>query len=114
VGRDRNRQAVSRAFDNSALLVGAYHEGEQVGCCRVVTDLSRFAWLADVFVTPPHRQRGLARAMVRFVLEHPECLTITRFILATRDAHDVYASLGFAPPPDPQSLMQLRRELGAR
>src|SRR5687768_17604544 len=67
-GDTATADAVARTFDNSLLLVGAYHNGQQVGCCRVVTDLSRFAWLADVFVAPAHRKRGLAKEIVRFVI----------------------------------------------
>ena len=36
-GSTATAQAVTRTFDNSMLVVGAYHSGEQVGCCRVVT-----------------------------------------------------------------------------
>src|SRR5688572_5329011 len=71
-GDTATEQAVARTFNNSLLIVGAYHQGQQVACCRVVTDLSRFAWLADVYVVPQHRKRGLARAITRYVLEHPE------------------------------------------
>src|SRR5512143_2232447 len=102
---------VTRACQNSALIVGAYLNGEQVGCCRLVSDKARFAWLGDVFVAPEHRRRGVARAMVSFVVNHPDFQSVSRFMLATRDAHDVYAGIGFTPPPDPQWLMQLRRQV---
>ena len=101
-------EAVARAFDNSLLIVGAYHNGQQVGCCRVVTDLARFAWLADVYVVPEHRKRGLAKAITRYILQHPECKTITRFLLITRDAHDIYKAAGFQELSDPERWMQFR------
>jgi GNAT superfamily N-acetyltransferase len=110
-GRDAETapQQIERAFAHSATWVGSYSGGEQLGCCRVVSDLTRFAWLADVFVRPDHRRKGLARAMVRFVLDHPDYATITRFMLATWDAHDVYAPLGFTPLSKPELLMERRR-----
>jgi GNAT superfamily N-acetyltransferase len=98
--------AVERACANSAMLIGAYRGDEQVGCCRIVSDRVRFAWVSDVFVTEAHRGKGLARAMVRFAVEHPDMRTIARFLLATKDAHDVYAEIGFAPPPDLEWFMQ--------
>ena len=107
-GDTANVKMVKRAFAHSALAIGVYHNNAQVACARVVSDKTRFAWLADVYVTPEHRQRGLARAMTRFIIEHPECQTITRFLLITRDAHEIYAAVGFQPLPDPERWMQFR------
>ena len=109
--KDSPPEAFDRAFNNSLLIVGAYRAGEQVACCRVVTDLARFAWLADVYVGEQHRKRGLATEMTRYVVNHPECRTITRFLLITRDAHRIYAAAGFQPVPDPQRWMQYRPKL---
>lgn len=108
-GNTATLSAVTLAFENSALIVGAYLHGQQVGCCRLVSDRARFAFLADVFVDPAHRKKELARAMSRFAIDHPHVKDVSRFWLVTRDAHDVYAPLGFGPPPDPTLLMQFRR-----
>jgi GNAT superfamily N-acetyltransferase len=61
-------------------------------------------------VDEAHRGKGIARAMVRFALEHPQLENVTRWMLATRDAHGVYAALGFAPPAEPGEILQLTRE----
>ena len=97
-----------RAVHGSSLVVGAYRDSEQVGCLRVVSDRATFAWVADVFVTEPHRHKGLARAMVRFALRHPDHQGLRRWMLATRDAHGVYQPLGFAPLPNPDQMMTYR------
>ena len=97
-----------RAVHGSSLAVGAYRDGEQVGCLRVVSDRATFAWIADVFVTEPHRGHGLARAMVGFALRHPDHQGLRRWMLATRDAHGVYRDLGFTPLPDPDQMMVFR------
>ena len=94
-----------RAVNGSSLAVGAYRGEEQVGCLRVVSDRATFAWIADVFVDEPHRGQGLARAMVRFALHHPEHQGLRRWMLATQDAHGVYEALGFVPLPDPDQMM---------
>ena len=47
-----------RAVNGSSLVVGAYQDGAQVGCLRVVSDRATFAWVADVFVAEPHRRRA--------------------------------------------------------
>ena len=97
-----------RALNGSSLVVGAYRDREQVGCLRVVSDRATFAWIADVFVTEPHRGKGLARAMVRFALNHPDHQGLRRWMLATRDAHAVYGGVGFTPLPDPAQIMIYR------
>ena len=97
-----------RAVNGSSLVVGAYGDTGQAGCLRVVSDRATFAWIADVFVAEAHRGQGLARAMVRFALRHPEHQGLRRWMLATRDAHGVYGTLGFAPLPEPDQMMIYR------
>lgn len=100
------RDVVERAFAHS-LAIGAYAaDGEQLAVARVVTDRATFAWLCDVFVAPHARGLGIARAMVRALLDHPELATLRRWCLATRDAHGVYAACGFEPV-DARVWMQL-------
>lgn len=88
------RDVVERAFANS-LVAGAYDGGVQVGVARAATDRATFAWLCDVFVAPSHRGHGIATQLVRALLDHPELRTLRRWLLGTRDAHAVYAPLGF-------------------
>jgi GNAT superfamily N-acetyltransferase len=63
-----------------------------------VTDRATFAWLADVFVVPEERGRGLSKWLVECILAHPELQNLRRWILATRDAHELYRRYGFAEP----------------
>lgn len=101
------RDVVERAFANS-LVAGAYaDDGAQVGVARLVTDQATFAWLCDVFVAPAARGQGVARALVRAFLDDPQLQTLRRWCLGTRDAHGVYAALGFGPV-DPKIWMELR------
>jgi GNAT superfamily N-acetyltransferase len=99
------RDVVERAFAAS-VVAGAYEGDRQIGVARAVTDFATFAWLCDVFVDPEARGRGIARAMVRALIDHPELQTLRRWLLGTRDAHEVYRPLGFAPPEHP-IFMQL-------
>lgn len=101
------RETVERAARHSSLVVGAYRDGEQVGYLRVVSDRTTFAWVCDVFVDEAHRGRGLARAMVRFALEHPEHQGLRRWLLATADAHGVYQAIGFEPLVAPERWLAL-------
>lgn len=90
-------ERVRKAASNSSLVIGAYLGDEVVGYTRVVSDMTTFGWVCDVFVREDHRKKGLAKAMVRFALDHPDHKGMRRWILATRDAHDVYRDCGFAP-----------------
>ncbi|MBX3595364.1 GNAT family N-acetyltransferase [Sphingomonas sp.] len=103
------RDTVERAIRGS-LCVGAYAPDErgadeQIGFARVVTDRATFAYLADVFVLPAHRGRGVARAMLTALHAHPDLQGLRRWALFTRDMQPVYASLGWKPYPHPDRLM---------
>src|SRR5437588_450907 len=95
------RERVERAAAGSSLVVGTYRDGEQVAYLRVVSDKTTFAWVCDVWVCESARGNGIARAMVQFALNHPEHRSLRRWILATKDAHGVYAGAGFEPLPAP-------------
>ena len=67
-----------------------------------------FAYLADVFVLPAHRGRGHGRALVAAMMAHPDLQGLRRLMLATSDAHDLYAGFGFEPAR-PGKLMEIVR-----
>lgn len=95
-----------RAIEHSALVVGAYDPaGSQVGFARMVSDLATFAWLADVYVEESARGTGLGTALVRTVVEHPDVAGVQRQLLATRDAHDLYARFGYVALTEPEKWM---------
>jgi len=102
------REIVERAIANS-LNFGLYKEGAQIGFARFVTDRATFAYLADVFVLPPHRGQGLASWLVGTALTHPALYGLRRLLLATRDQQKLYARLGFAPVANPERLMEILR-----
>lgn len=99
------RDVVERSIEHSPLVVGAYREGRQVGFARMVTDLTTFAWLCDVFVLDEARGSGVGVAMVRTVVEHPAVVGIKRQFLATADAHGLYARFGYEPLTEPERWM---------
>ncbi len=81
-----------------------------VAFARVVTDYVDFAWLCDVFVEPDARDNGLGKWMLECVLDHPELQRLRRMILATRDAHGLYARYGFTPLKNPERWMERRSD----
>lgn len=103
--RGRVRDVVEQSIAHSPLVVGAYRDGRQVGFARMVTDLTTFAWLCDVFVLGEARGSGLGVAMVGTIVEHPAVAGIKRQFLATADAHGLYARYGYAPLTEPERWM---------
>lgn len=107
-----SRETVERALANS-LCFGAYLGKEQVGLARVVTDRATFAWVSDVFVVSEYRGRGYGKRLMQAVVDHPELIGLRRLLLATRDAHGLYAQFGFEPLPAPERFM-MRQKPDAR
>jgi GNAT superfamily N-acetyltransferase len=99
------RSVLERAIANS-ICFGVLLHGQQVGFARVVTDKATFGYLADVYILPEHRSRGLARRLIEQVLAHPELQGLRRMVLATRDAHALYAKFGFTPLAAPDRFME--------
>jgi GNAT superfamily N-acetyltransferase len=92
----RDRATVERAFAGS-LGFGVYRpgDGRQVAVARVVTDRATFAWLCDVYVDRSVRGRGLGTWLAKAARDHLAELGVRRIVLATHDAHGVYAKVGF-------------------
>ncbi len=100
------REVVERSIENS-ICFGLYDASEQMGFARVITDRAAFAYLADVFVLPGHRGRGLGKWLIETVLSYPDLQNLRRFFLGTADAHSLYERYGFRPI-DSTRMMELR------
>ena len=101
-----SRARVERQVQNS-ICFGLYRDGEQAGFARAVTDRAAFAWIADVFVLPEHRGRGLGVWLVETVLSHPDVGGL-RLMLGTADAQTLYERFGFRAV-DPARIMERPR-----
>jgi GNAT superfamily N-acetyltransferase len=102
----RPRAVVEQSIKNS-ICFGGYIGGRQVAFARVVSDRAVFAYLMDVFVVPEFRGRGISKALLRFILNHPDLQHLSVFLLATRDAHGLYAQFGFRPLVEPARWMAI-------
>jgi GNAT superfamily N-acetyltransferase len=100
---------LERAIENS-LCIGVYHDAEQVGFARVISDKATFAYLADVYVVESHRGKGLAAKLMDFVESHPDLQCIRRKMLVTRDAHGLYRKYGYHASNKPENILEIRLE----
>lgn len=104
-GQGTDKARIRRSIEN-ALIFGLYQDdGRQVGFARVVTDFARFAWLSDVFVSDDLRGKALGKWLVACAVNHPDLAGMSRYLLATADAHGLYRQFGFRALPEPQNFM---------
>lgn len=89
-------EVVERSIANS-FCFGIYYNSEQVGFARLITDKATFAYLADVFLLPEHRGKGLSKWLMTVIHSHPEMQGLRRWMLGTRDAHGLYKQFGWVP-----------------
>jgi GNAT superfamily N-acetyltransferase len=105
------REIIVRSLPHS-ICFGAYATEDgtqprrQIGFARIVTDRATFAYLADVFVLPDHRKKGLSKRLMEAVLAHPDLQNLRRWILATADAHGLYRQFGFTSLSKPERIME--------
>ncbi|WP_405446272.1 GNAT family N-acetyltransferase [Streptomyces achromogenes] len=100
--REQHERAMASSLNFGIYATGS---GEQVAYARVVTDRALFAWLADVYVDPSVRGKGVGTAFVGRIRDHLAPFGLRRLLLATEDAHEVYARLGFRPLERPEQYM---------
>jgi GNAT superfamily N-acetyltransferase len=95
----REREVQERLVREAQRVVGLYDGERQIGFARAFTDGASFVYLADVYVLDEYRGRGLGVELVRFMVEDGP-FAARRWILHTRDAHDLYRKFGFAEPSE--------------
>lgn len=100
----RPRDVVERSIRHS-LCFGVFDGDRQVAFARVITDRAVFGYLADVFVVPEYRGKGISKGLMAAILEHPDVRELKLLLLRTRDAHGLYAQFGFAPVPSAEEMM---------
>ncbi|GIH12431.1 GNAT family N-acetyltransferase [Rugosimonospora africana] len=103
----RSRETVELSIRNSLCLGAFAAGGEQVAFARAVTDWATFAWIADVYVASDHRGRGLGTWLVGDLCDRIRASGVNRLLLATADAHGIYAKFGFAGLARPERFMEI-------
>ena len=91
------KNIVEKSIANS-LCFGLFYQNEQVGFARLITDKATFAYVADVFILREHRGKGLCKWLMRTMQAHPELQNLRRWLLTTKDAHELYEQLGWQKP----------------
>lgn len=105
-----SRAEVEKGAENSTLLVGAFDGEKQIGYARALSDRTRFCYLMDVCVDPDSRMKGVGRAMVDRILNHPKLADVYQWLLYTTSAQGFYRSLGFEETKHAGNWMEIRRD----
>ena len=98
-------ETVKRSIENSVCF-GIYDDPNQIGFARVITDKSTFGYVGDVFILDKYRGKGLSKWLIECIMKHPELQGFRRWIILTRDAHELYKKYGFIPVKKPQNYME--------
>jgi GNAT superfamily N-acetyltransferase len=91
-----------------SVCFGVYFNTNQIGYARVITDGASFGYLADVFILEEHRKKGLSKDLMNFIMSYENFKGFRRFMLATRDAHELYKKFGFTPLVEPTRFMEIK------
>ena len=105
--REMPRTVFDRAVRGS-LCCAAIEQDATLGFARVISDRATFAYVSDVFVDPARRGTGISKAIMAAVVGHPDLQDLRLWVLATADAHGLYARHGFASLAAPQRYMERR------
>ena len=95
---------VKKSIEGS-LCFGLYQLNNQIGFARVITDHATFGYLADFFIIKDYRGKGLSKLLMKSIMSHPDLQGLRRWMLATRDAHALYAQFGFIALDNPDRFM---------
>ena len=106
----RGKDVVERSIAGSLNFALYAPGGAMVAFTRAITDRATYAYLCDVYVDRAIRGTGLGTWLVGTAVEHLRALGCRRLMLATADAHGLYAKFGFTPLTKPNDWMQIRAE----
>ena len=87
-------QALTEKTIKHSLCFGVFHQSQQVGFARVVTDYTIFAYLCDVFILSDYQGKGLGKWLTETILNVLDEEGVRWTMLATRDAHELYEEYG--------------------
>ncbi len=102
-------EKVKAAIANS-LNFAVYDGNKQIGFARIISDFSTFAYLADVFIIPAYRGRGLSKLLMHTIMNHPSLQGLRRWLLGTRDAHGLYQQFGWSAIAAPERWMEIQNK----
>ena len=106
----RSKEIIAKSIENS-FCFGVYHKDKQIGFARMITDYATYAYLCDVIINEEYRGQGIGKALVGYIMDHPELEDVRSLWLQTSDAHKLYEKYGFEGVNDTSKLMIKRKKV---
>jgi len=107
--KGRTLEVVNQVLDQS-FCFGLYHQDQQIGLARVITDFTGFAYLCDLYVLEDYRGNGLGIWLIETLVEHERLATVKNWLLFTDDAQTLYGRFGFEAISADQVVMRWERK----
>ena len=104
-GKGRTIEEVKKSIEHS-ICFGLYKADKQIGFARILTDHTVIAYLMDVFILEEYRGKGFSKLLLKRIFEDERFKSIKKWMLATKDAHSLYAGFGFEKIKNPERLME--------
>ena len=101
----RTIEQVKNSIEHS-ICFGVYKDDKQIGFARVLTDCTIFAYLMDVFILEEFRGNGFSKLLLNTIFEDDRFKSVKKWMLATKDAHSLYAQFGFGEIRNTERLME--------
>lgn len=104
-GTSRTEEEQKIAMEHT-INFGLFKNSQQIAYARVMTDKVFFAYLLDVFVINKEQGQGYSKLLINKILNFPELKAVDKWMLATKDAHELYKKFGFKAIESPEKLME--------
>jgi N-acetylglutamate synthase-like GNAT family acetyltransferase len=108
----RSKESLINSIENS-LCFSIFKGDKQVGFARIITDYTTFAYLCDVYIDEFLRGNGLGTWLLECILNHPNLHDLRKWLLVTKDAHNLYKKFGFTNLKNPEKFMELSSQLNS-
>ncbi|MFK7783526.1 MAG: GNAT family N-acetyltransferase [Crocinitomicaceae bacterium] len=106
--KERSTETIQKSIEHS-ICFGVYMEdGTQVGFARVVSDLSVFAYIMDVFILDECKGKGYGKQLMSAIMNDSDLIDVENWVLRTLDAHGLYKQFGFTELEFPDRTMAKR------
>jgi GNAT superfamily N-acetyltransferase len=103
--KGRTIDEVKKSIDNS-ICFWIYKNDNQIGFARIITDYVVFAYLMDVFILEEFRGKGFSKLLLKRIFDDDRFKRVKKWMLATKDAHSLYAQFRFGEIKNPDRLME--------
>ena len=106
-----DEQMTARGLTNALFTVCALHEGNVIGCGRVIGDGGLYFYLQDIIVLPAFQGKGLGKRLMKAIVAYLEEHALPGAfvgLMAAKGVSNFYTQFGFTVrPPERPGMFRL-------